>query len=140
MLLSIALPDKLPKSLIAFQYLKYCIFQKNLLRAISCKWPNSPDHQSIFFTFNICSMTKIKVQSNLFVVIYRSSQKRTIPQKADDPKWRNQTIFLADDLMGESGRFYESRRFFFMARYFLFRKVTFGKRIRSRDSTDENSL
>ena len=41
-------------------------------------------------------MTKIKVQSNLFVVIYRSSRKRTIPQKADDPKWRNQTIFLAE--------------------------------------------
>ena len=60
MLLSIALPDKLPKSLIAFK--------KYLLQA-SDDCLESPDHQSIFFTFNIYSMTKIKVQSNLSMIM-----------------------------------------------------------------------
>ena len=64
MLLSIALPDKLPKSLIAFKYLS----KKDLLQA-SDDHLESPDHQSIFFTFNMYSMTKIKVQFNLSVIM-----------------------------------------------------------------------
>ena len=64
MLLSIALPDKLPKSLIAFNFIS-----KRPATGPSDDRLESPDHQSIFFTFNNYSMIKIKVQSNLSVAL-----------------------------------------------------------------------
>ena len=91
MLLSIALPDKLPKSLIAFK--------KYLLQA-SDDCLESPDHQSIFFTFNIYSMTKIKVQSNPSVIMdmhVRVNQLYQTGRQSSDMRVRLTLTFLYFD-------------------------------------------
>ena len=77
MVLSIALPDKLPKSLIAFKFIS-----KRPATGLSDDRLESPDHQSIFFTFNIYSMIKIKSAIKPIC-----GHKHACPSQSTAPDW-----------------------------------------------------
>ena len=130
---SIALPDKLPK-------ITYCLrvpFQK------SCDGFTGPLSVQPCPSINILHFQYLQHDKNKSAIKPICSHI-PVQSKAYDPaESRRSLVAKSDDLF--SGRFYGWKRAILRKQTILFygkifRKVTFGKRIWSRDSIDENSL